>query len=303
MYNAGTGQKLRFKDVLMVFPCPGLPLRKFFMRKITVAACIFSLVFYGCTQNNVTNDESLKQYFDKYKVSGTFAMFDNSLGEFTIYNISRFQDSTYLPASTFKIVNAAIAIETGVVANDSSVIPWNGKPFMVPACNADLPMYQAFRNSCVPWFQELARRIGRDTMQTWIDSLGYGSRYGKVTIQKVDTFWLDNSLKVTADEQLGLVKKLYFDQLPFKKWTQRKVRSMMIQENTDNYTLAYKTGWARRENGNHIGWVVGWIEENKHPYPFVLQLESGNGDIDMVNVRLGLLNDILEHYGFKKGSK
>jgi beta-lactamase class D len=164
-------------------------------------------------------------------------------------------------------------------------------------------MYQAFRYSCVPWFQELARRIGKDTMQTWMDSLGYGSRYGKVAIQKIDTFWLDNSIKVTADEQLGLVKKLYFDQLPFKKWTQRQVRSMMIQENNSNYTLAYKTGLGRRENGNQLGWVVGWIEENKHPFPFVLQIESAEKDFDMVKVRLDLLNDILKHYGFKEGKK
>src|SRR5690349_14268775 len=114
-----------------------LPLRKFFMRKVPVAACLISLVFFACTQNNVTNDESLKSYFDKYKVTGTFAMFDNSLGEFTIYNIPRFQDSAYLPASTFKIVNSLIAIETGVVANDSAVLPWNGKPFFIEGCNAD----------------------------------------------------------------------------------------------------------------------------------------------------------------------
>lgn len=273
------------------------------MRKIPVIACIFSLVLFACTQNNVTDDESLKQYFDKYKVTGTFALFDNALGEFTIYNIRRFQDSTYLPASTFKIVNSLIAIETGVAANDSAVLPWNGKPFFIQACNADLPMYQAFKYSCLPWYQELARRIGKDTMQTWIDSLGYGSRRGKVTIQKIDSFWIDNSVKVTADEQLGLVKKLYFDQLPFKKWTQRKVKTMMIQEKTDKYTLAYKTGWGRRENGNHIGWIVGWLEENKHPYPFVLQLESPDANFDMVGMRMNLLNDIFKHYGFKEGKK
>jgi beta-lactamase class D len=273
------------------------------MRKIVVAVSVLSLVLSACTQNNVTDDESLKQYFDKYKVTGTFAFFDNSQGEFTIYNVSRFQDSAYLPASTFKIVNSLIAIETGVVNNDSAVIPWNGRPFFVQACNADLPMYQAFRNSCVPWFQELARRIGKDTMQTWIDSLGYGSRYGKVVIQRIDTFWLDNSVKVTADEQLGLVKKLYFDQLPFKKWTQLKVKNMMKQESNDKYTLAYKTGWGRRENGNHIGWIVGWIEENRHPFPFVLQLESENTNFDMAGIRMNLLNDILKHYGFREGKK
>ncbi|MGB8193025.1 MAG: penicillin-binding transpeptidase domain-containing protein, partial [Chitinophagaceae bacterium] len=119
----------------------------------------------------------------------------------------------------------------------------------------------------------------------------------------IDTFWLDNSVKVTGDEQLGLVKKLYFDQLPFQKRTMRKVKSMMMIEQNNKYSLAYKTGWAHSESGNSIGWVIGWIEENHHPYPFVLQVESPDPNIDMVNVRLNILNEILKQYGFKEGKK
>jgi beta-lactamase class D len=275
------------------------------MRKIRFAACCFvlSVVVAACSPNNIKEDKSLRQYFDKHKVTGTFGIFDNSLGEFTIYNLSRFADSAYLPASTFKVVNSLIGLETGVVANDSAVIPWNGVPGSRPECDKNLPMYQAFRLSCVPWFRELARQIGKDTMQHWLDTLGYGGRYGRAIVNKLDTFWLDNSVKVTADEQIGLVKKLYFDQLPFKKWTQRIVKSMMLMENNNNYRLAYKTGWGHRENGNSIGWVIGWIEENKHPYPFVLQIESADHNLDIAAARMNLLNDIFKHYGFKEGKK
>src|SRR5699024_838057 len=73
------------------------------------------LILASCSQNNVKEDDTLKKYFDENKVSGTFALFDNALGKFTIYNMSRFKDSTYLPASTFKIVNSLIGIETGRV--------------------------------------------------------------------------------------------------------------------------------------------------------------------------------------------
>jgi beta-lactamase class D len=198
-----------------------------------------------------------------------------------------------------------VALETGVAVNDSAVINWNGKATSRPECDKNLPMYQAFRASCVPWFQELARRIGKDTMQHWLDTLGYGSRYNRAVISKIDTFWLDNSIKITADEQVGLMKKLYFDQLPFKKWTQRMVKSMMLMESTDKYKLSYKTGWGHRENGNSIGWIVGWIEENKHPYPFVLQIESQSADrnFDIATARMNILNDIFKHYGFKEGKK
>ena len=79
--------------------------------------------------------------------------------------------------------------------------------------NRDLTMYEAFRVSSVPYYQEVARRIGKDTMQLWLDSLKYGAKTKteKITIHSViDSFWLDNSLKITPDQQLGMVKKLYF---------------------------------------------------------------------------------------------
>lgn len=266
-----------------------------------IAAC--AILASACSVNNVNQDDSIKPFFDEQQVTGTFAIFDNNQGQFTIYNLSRYQDSAYLPASTFKIINSLIALETGVVNNDSAVIPWNGAASSNAACNKDLPMYEAFRNSCVPWFQELARRTGIDTMQRWIDSLGYAGRYGKAKIGKIDTFWLDNSIKITADEQLGLVKKLYFDQLPMKKWTQRKVKSMMLMESNNLYKLSYKTGWGHRENGHSIGWMVGWIEENRHPYPFVLQIESTDPNADITQKRMAILDKIFAHYGFRQGKK
>jgi beta-lactamase class D len=273
------------------------------MRNLLASCLALCVLLAACAPNNIKQDDSIKTYFDKYKVTGTFGMFDNSQGDFTIYNLSRFVDSTYLPASTFKVVNSLIALETGVATNDSVVIPWSGLKTSREECDQNLPMYQAFRQSCVPWFQELARRIGKDTMQRWLDTLGYGSRYNRVQVKDLDTFWLDNSVKITADEQIGLMKKLYFDQLPFKKWTQRIVKSMMLMDSTNKYKLSYKTGWGYRENGNSIGWVVGWIEENRHPYPFVLQIESPDRNADLASVRLNLLNDIFKHYGFKEGNK
>jgi beta-lactamase class D len=74
-------------------------------------------------------------------------------------------------------------------------------------------MAQAFRLSAVPYYQEVARRIGQPTMQLWLDSI----KYGNMKISRIDTFWLDNSLLISPDEELGFVKKLYFDQLPSPK--------------------------------------------------------------------------------------
>lgn len=278
------------------------------MPKLPVVICALSLVFFACSPNNVIEDASIKQYFDEHRVTGCFGQFDNTQGEFTIYNLSQFADSVYLPAHSFDIVNALIALETGILKNDSATLPGKGSywsPFdnINQLCQADLTLSGAFRNSCVPWFQELARRIGQDTMQRWMDSLGYGSRYGRAVINRLDTFWLDNSIKITADEQLGMVKKLYFSQLPFKKWTHGQVKNMMMMAESNEFKLAYKTGIGRSEKGHNIGWVLGWIEENKHPYPFVLQVSSPDPAVDLRPIALNLLDKILRHYGFKEGKK
>lgn len=135
-------------------------------------------------------------------------------------------------------------------------------------------------------------------MQLWLDSLHYGT--GKINTT-VDSFWLDNSLKITPDEELGLVKRLYFDQLPFFKSYQEVVKRAMLFENNANYRLGYKTGWGFRENGNALGWVVGWVEENSHPYFFVLNIESPDKNFDMWTVRMKMLKDILKQLGFLEG--
>ena len=261
---------------------------------------IVALCLIRCSPNNVKTDNSLEKYFRENKAEGCFALFNNGTGEFTIYNLERYRDSSYLPASTFKIVNALIGLQTGVIANDSMIIKWDGVVRDRPEWNRDLSMYQAFRVSAVPYFQEVARRIGKDTMQLWLDSLSYGTKKIKGPI---DSFWLDNSLKITPDEQLGLVKKLYFNQLPFFRINHEIVKKAMLFEDRPEYKLSYKTGWGKKENGRDLGWVVGYIEENRHPYFFVLNLESGEKDFDMSKARMNILKGILNQLGFMKGKK
>lgn len=267
------------------------------MRSV-VSFLLAVVLLSACSSNNVKQDKSLKKFFDENKVEGCFAIMDNASGKFTVHNLGRYRDSSYLPASTFKIVNSLIGLQTGKIVNDSMVIKWDGVTRRVADWNKDLTMYEAFRVSSVYYYQEVARRIGKDTMQFWLDSLGYGTKKIKGA---VDSFWLNNTLKVTPDEQLGLVKRLYFDQLPFFKSYQEVVKRAMLFEENTNYRLGYKTGWGFKENGNAIGWVVGWVEENKHPYFFVLNIESPDKDFDMSTVRMKMLKDILKHLGFLEG--
>ena len=108
-------------------------------------------------------------------------------------------------------------------------------------------------------------------------------------------------MKIKPDEELGLIKRLYFHQLPFFKSYQETVKKAMLFENNTSYRLGYKTGWGFRENGHGVGWVVGWVEENSHPYFFVLNIESPDKNVDMNQVGIKMLKDILKYLGFFDG--
>lgn len=224
-------------------------------------------------------------------------LFNNSQGSFKVYNIDRAKER-FLPASTFKIFNSLVGFETGVIKDTAMVIPWDSVVRSRPEINQSLSMQQAFRLSSVPYFQEVARRITKPVMQKWLDTV----KYGNMKISKIDTFWLDNSLQISPDEELGFVKKLYFDQLPFHKLSMQWVRNVMLMEKTPKYSLSYKTGWGM-EGRKQIGWVTGWVEENGHPAFFVLNIESEDPKIDMVNIRMNILKNILRDAGYLEGMK
>jgi beta-lactamase class D len=273
-----------------------LSMKKNILRILLFSCLIIFIFFSSCSVNRAKIDNSLKKYFDSAKVDGCFSLFNNASGTITVYNM-QLDTQRFLPASTFKIVNSLIGIETGKIVDEKMVIPWDGIVRRNNDWNRDLTMEQAFKLSSVPYFQEVARRTGRDTMKTWIDSL----HYGNVNMSgPVDSFWLNNTLKISPDEQLGLLKRLYFDQLPFQKRAQQIVRDVMLMENNTTYKLSYKTGTGYDEMQNLIGWVVGWIEENHHVYFFVTLIKTATKNIDQ-NIKMNITKGILTRLGFFKG--
>lgn len=245
---------------------------------------LVALLANACAPNNVKTEKSWEKYFAAYKVEGCFMLYDNGKGTFKVYNIDRAKEK-FLPASTFNIFNALVGLETGVIKDTGMVIQ-------------DLSMQQAFRTSAEPYFQEVARRIGKPVMEKWLDTI----KYGNMNISRIDTFWLDNSLQISPDEELGFVKKLYFDQLPFHKLTMQWVRSVMMMEKTPKYELHYKNGLSTVGH-KQIGWLTGWIEENGHPAFFVLNIESENPATDIQKIRLNIMKDILKDAGYFEGKK
>lgn len=175
-----------------------------------------------------------------------------------------------LPCSTFKIVNALIGLETGVLRGPSDRFHWGGRRYGIKPWNRDHTLQSAMRYSVVWAFQQLATRIGLPSMRTWLRKLRYGDQNlsGGLTL-----FWL-TSLKITAPQQLELLRRLYRDQLPFRRTTQRTVRELLVLKRGPGWRLSGKTGTGLRTGPAVLGWFVGHLDRGGHEYLFVLRLRG-----------------------------
>jgi beta-lactamase class D len=104
----------------------------------------------------------------------------------------------------------------------------------------------------------VARRIGSEQMQQYIDAVGYGN---KDISGNLDSFWLDGALRISADEQVEFLKRLYESDLPFSQRSMEIVKGMLIVEADQDYRLSGKTGTGFIDS-QYIGWFVGYQETN-----------------------------------------
>lgn len=163
-----------------------------------------------------------------------------------------------LPASTFKIPNSLIILETGVVTHpDADILAWDGVE-RSRGWDSDQSLRTAFRRSAVWAYQHWARQVGPERMGEAVTRLAYGNaEIGGP--DAVDVFWLEGPLEVSAREQVDFLQRLHARALPVDASIQDAVIDIMEHRSGEDWTLYAKTGWAIRNEPNH-GWFVGWLE-------------------------------------------
>ena len=255
------------------------------MFKKLLSLSLLLLVAIGCTimQHSFVHSQTLpeispeieqinfKQHFKQLKINGSILICDRDCDRTYQHNRRRNQ-TAFIPASTYKIPNSLIALETGVIKDDVAVLTWDGIERGVDGSplaqwNQDLNMRLAFKHSAVWFYQVLARKIGYQRMQEFVDKMDYGDRnLGKK--EDIDKFWLEGELRITPQQQITFLRRLYQNDLPFSPETMNLVKDIAITEQTSNYTLRGKTGWA-----DNVGWYVGYLEQNDNVYFFATNLE------------------------------
>ncbi|MBR1166713.1 class D beta-lactamase [Bradyrhizobium liaoningense] len=177
-----------------------------------------------------------------------------------------------LPASTFKIPNSLIALESGVVTDpDKDVFPWDGVKRPIEAWNKDHTLRSAILVSAVPVYQEIARRIGEVRMQQYVDAFDYGNRdIGG----GIDQFWLTGALRIDPIEQVDFVDRLRRRALPISKRSQDLVCDILPATKVGNSVIRAKSGLLGAERGEpSLGWMVGWAEKGEAHTVFALNMD------------------------------
>lgn len=227
--------------------------------------------------DNVAKKADFRRHFQELGVEGSIVIYDANNDRVYQHNPQR-NSTAFLPASTFKILNSLISLETGVIPNELAVLTWDGIPRAIPEWNRDLNMREAIKSSAVWFYQVLARRVGHDRMQQWVERVEYGNR--KIgTKENIDKFWLEGDLRITPDQQIKFLRRLYKNDLPFSAKSIATVKDIMIIEQTPAYTIRGKTGWVgfqTQKNIPQVGWFVGYLEQNKNVYFFATNIDILN---------------------------
>jgi beta-lactamase class D len=245
----------------------------------------------------------LAAYFRRFP--GTFVLYDLKNERYLRHDAAR-AARRVPPYSTFKIPNSLVGLETGVIADADFLIKWDAKKYprygtVEPFIHwwQDQTLRTAFRRSVLWYYQELATRVGAERMKAHVDRLGYGNRD---TSGGLTRFWLNSTLKISADEQVEFLKALYREELPVSKRALRVVKDIMTLEETPEYKLSAKTGGGPFGEGKALGWFVGYLETKGNVYFFATQIEGPNF-LAVRDERIRLTREILKDLGHLPGGR
>ncbi|OEK07013.1 class D beta-lactamase [Roseivirga misakiensis] len=236
---------------------------------------------------------TLQKSLDEAFLDGVIVVYDLTLDKYYTSN-QALASVGQLPASTFKIANSIIALETGVMASDTTLIKWDGESRAMKAWEEDLLFKQAFQRSCVPCYQEIARKIGTERMRSYLDKLDYGNIVFDSTT--IDNFWLIGDSRINPIAQIDFIKRLYQSELPIADRTEGIMKRMMLMSQTDRFKLSGKTGWSI-DKGFNNGWFVGFVEKANKTYFFATNI-SPKPEFDMnefSEIRKSLTLEALRH--------
>ncbi len=260
------------------------------MRRLTLVLLILFQTGSLLSAGKASEPDTLFSGFD----DGAFVLYDGNNGQYQRYRPERCE-KRLSPCSTFKIANALIALECGVLTNPDSLVLWDS--IAVPRRHdwpkgwaGDQTLFSAMRNSVVWYFQRLARLIGPDQYKTYLAKIDYGNRD---ISGGLDRFWLISSLKISANEQVRFLQRFHDNVFGFSDRSVDIVKKSILLEQGEDYAFYGKTGAGKNEDGSYLGWLVGFVETADNTWYYALNL-TGKDYNRLITSRINIARKILQ---------
>lgn len=236
------------------------------MNQIVLSIVAFSGVVFASSAHG--EDSDIARLFKEKNVNGSMVI-SSIDGEKTFTHNDERARVRFLPASTFKIPNTLIALEEAAVADEKEIVVWDGMEKGLPECNGDQTLVTAFSTSCTWFYQEMAKRVGKDNYVSYLGKMKYGNEQ---VSPEITNFWLEGDLRISALGQVAFLKNIYTRAYPFKSSSYDLLRKLMVVEETPAYTLRAKSGWAQGVSPQ-VGWFVGYVESGGKVWLFATNME------------------------------
>lgn len=196
------------------------------------------------------------------------------------------------PASTYKIPHALIGLELGELGSADHVFKWDGKEYSITAWNRDHTLRSAMEVSCVPCFQQLARKIGEERMTVALHELDYGNA---ILGGPIDFFWLEvGGLRITPRQQIEFLYRLQTRALPFGESAMETAIDVIPRVEGQGTILRGKTGMYGSKPP--VGWYVGWLEWKNGVTFFATALHGQNDPEVLFDARRAVSVEALRRF-------
>ena len=222
---------------------------------------------FDTTRKNITQ-LNLSSNFGNY--TGSFVLYDQATDKWNIYNIDN--ASTRIPPnSTYKIYDALLGLESGIITPKHSTFTWNGEPCPFDSWESDQDLTSAMHNSVNWYFQAIDSQAGFQSVKTFLQTINYGNQN---TGTNLNLYWTDFSLKISPIEQVELLQNFYQNNFHFDRKNIQAVKNALLLSTTSSGSLYGKTGTGRVNGKDVNGWFVGYIESDNNTYYFATNIQA-----------------------------
>ena len=241
---------------------------------VLIAGMIPVLSAYAGSEETVSlhgkTTENLELSTDFHGFDGSFVLYDSQTGLWKIYRpelaVQRFS-----PASTFKIYSALHGLEKGIISPESSSMKWDGTPCAFPRWEQDQTLDSAMKDSVNWYFQNIDQLLGRTEISSFLKKINYGN---KQISKDLKLYWADDSLKISAVEQVELLQNFYTNTFDCSEQNIQAVKDALRVGEFSGGTLYGKTGTIRRNGRDISGWFVGFVETDDNVLYFAANIQG-----------------------------